>query len=396
MGKTSKKRKKGQQRRFKNIILLIAGLIFTFISLIYVLKLPHKQKAIYKKDLNSNHKLTYEEEIKSPFEEKIKLVDMSIFNALLKSNITAKEFAVTNIYEKEEKGYIFPEQHIEIRSEKEKIESFLKIFLQNNKELFSEENIKIKVGLQHVKIYIDNKLTHSIWIYPKSKIHEKTEHGNLILIIDDIGRDFYIAEELIKLFGNKINLAILPYSPYSQRIQSLCMEKNVAMLLHMPMEPKSYPESNPGQGALFTYMSDKQIIKLTKQAINRLNNIVAVNNHMGSKFTENSHKMTPFFKELKKNNLFFVDSLTTSSSVSKKVGNYVGVNVFKRDIFIDNSKNIEDILLQLKKAEAYSFKKDFVIVIGHPYSETLKALKVWKHTKSPYVQLISIRSLKDN
>ncbi len=395
MAKKGQKKKKGQQAGVKRLFILFAGLFLTFSALIYVLRLPPKDIIKHpSKDSSRKHTLTYEEEIKSPFEQKIKLIDLVIFTALIESHIDSNEFAVTNIYHKVKRGRSFFEQHIEIRSEKPKIATFLKILLEKNKKLFLEKNIEIKIGLQQISVYIDNILTHLIWIYPKNKISEKTRHGNLILIIDDMGRDYVAAQELIKLFGSKINLAILPYSPYAKKIQKLCLEHNVSMLLHMPMEPKSYPEYNPGPGALFTSMSDQQIRKLTNKAINSLKNIVAVNNHMGSKFTENLHVMTIFLKELKKKNLFFIDSRTTPNSVSKVLGKEMGIVVLQRDIFLDNSKNIKDIVLQLRKAEGYSVKKDYVIAIGHPYPETIEALKIWLKTKNPNVDLLSISKLK--
>ncbi len=64
----------------------------------------------------------------------------------------------------------------------------------------------------------------------------------------------------------------------------------------MPMEPITYPETNPGPGALLTNMDALKIKNLTQKALYHFPNILAVNNHMGSKFTQNRGLMRVFFE----------------------------------------------------------------------------------------------------
>jgi polysaccharide deacetylase 2 family uncharacterized protein YibQ len=177
----------------------------------------------------------------------------------------------------------------------------------------------------------------------------------------------------------------------------LCRKLKIPTLLHMPMEPISYPETDPGPGALLTTMPNNELRNAVKKNLMSLPYIVGVNNHMGSKFTQDSRGMKIFLTELKKRHLFFIDSGTTPKSVAQKLGRELGILVFKRDIFIDNEKDIKTILKFLKKAEKYSLKKGVVIAIGHPYPETIAALKIWKKQKNPQVTLIPVtRLLKKN
>jgi len=250
------------------------------------------------------------------------------------------------------------------------------------------------------KLKYEEKLNTPALSITHKEINKKAitqKKGYLILIIDDIGRDLKYAKELIHIFGSDINLSILPYSPHSIEIDNLCRKLKIPTLLHMPMEPISYPETDPGPGALLTTMPNNELRNAVKKNLMSLPYIVGVNNHMGSKFTQDSRGMKIFLTELKKRHLFFIDSGTTPKSVAQKLGRELGILVVKRDIFIDNEKDIKTILKFLKKAEKYSLKKGVVIAIGHPYPETIAALKIWKKQKNPQVTLIPVtRLLKKN
>ena len=77
---------------------------------------------------------------------------------------------------------------------------------------------------------------------------------------------------------------------------------------------------------------------------------------------------------LKKHNIQFIDSVTTSKSSVKRVSKELGLRYIRRDIFIDNVLDVSYILKQLKKAIAKAQKNGTAIAIGHPHKATIKAL----------------------
>jgi polysaccharide deacetylase 2 family uncharacterized protein YibQ len=85
--------------------------------------------------------------------------------------------------------------------------------------------------------------------------------------------------------------------------------------------------------------------------------------------------MREVLKIVKKKDMLFVDSRTTSNSVAGKVARDLGVPSADRNVFLDNTRDVEYIKAQLKEAARLAKRGGKAIAIGHPYPETIKALR---------------------
>lgn len=96
---------------------------------------------------------------------------------------------------------------------------------------------------------------------PKSETEVKPfpDLPKIAIVIDDLGYDRLIAQKFIEL-PLSLTLSFLPQAPYSKEMARLAMEKGKEILLHLPMEPLDYPQTNPGPGALLISMSEEEII----------------------------------------------------------------------------------------------------------------------------------------
>lgn len=216
--------------------------------------------------------------------------------------------------------------------------------------------------------------TPSAPLFPK-------EPGTISLIIDDIGDNYSKSMALYNAIDASITVAILPYSEKVEMFAQKAQHKGYGIMLHLPMEPyprKSGKPLNPGRAALLTTDTPEKL--RAKIAIN-LNvlapYIVAVNNHMGSKFTEWDDGMDILMQELKARDIAFLDSITTSKSAAPRAAARAGVTLLKRDIFIDHFQDEAKITEYLNKALVKAQKGQHVIAIGHPYPETIATLKKW-------------------
>ena len=194
------------------------------------------------------------------------------------------------------------------------------------------------------------------------------------IIIDDIGYDMTPVRELLSIDAD-ITFAILPLLVHSREAADMLHKANRETLLHLPMEPLSYPKEKPGSGALFSDMNDEEVIFQLEKNLASVPYVVGVNNHMGSKFMSSERNLVPVFKQLKKRDLFFIDSRTTNGSKTTSAAQKVYLTVASRKIFLDNERNyakIYQILVDVAEAPAGN---SMPIVIGHPYPETIRALK---------------------
>lgn len=196
----------------------------------------------------------------------------------------------------------------------------------------------------------------------------------VIIVIDDIGYDMKPVRDLLRIDAN-ITFAILPLLSHSREAAEMLHKANREILLHLPMEPLSYPKDKPGSGALFTDMNESEIIFQLEKNLASVPYVTGVNNHMGSKFMTDEAKLTPVFKQLKKKDLFFIDSRTTPSSKTTLVAGKVHLTTASRKVFLDNERDYDKIYrIMMDVAEAPAGKSP-LIVIGHPYPETIRAVK---------------------
>ena len=196
----------------------------------------------------------------------------------------------------------------------------------------------------------------------------------MAIIIDDIGYDMAAVKDLLKI-DTQITYAVLPGLNHSRDAAELVHQAGREVLMHLPMEPQSYPKEKPGAGALFTDMSDEEIILQMEKNFASVPYAAGVNNHMGSKFMSDEAKLLTVFKQLKKKNLFFIDSRTTRDSKTSSASREVHLTVAARKIFLDNERDYSKIYRILTEAASSQTGSTPMIVIGHPYPETIRAIR---------------------
>jgi hypothetical protein len=141
------------------------------------------------------------------------------------------------------------------------------------------------------------------------------------------------------------------------------------------MEPKGYPEMDPGPGALLQCMSESEIRSVVTGHLARVAEAEGVNNHMGSRLTESRDKMTAVMEVLRERGLFFVDSKTSPKSVAFAVARDMGVPAAKRNVFLDNEPTHEYITIQMEHLLNTARHRGRAVGIAHPFPETLGFLR---------------------
>lgn len=199
------------------------------------------------------------------------------------------------------------------------------------------------------------------------------------IVIDDMGSDMKRLRELFKINAD-ITIAVLPHLAYSKKAATEAHDKRGwEVLLHLPMEPKGFDAGetgkDPGKGALYTSMSPKDVMAMVEEDLKGVPFAIGVNNHMGSKFTEDEPLMRAVFEVVRKKRLFFLDSRTTSNSVVDKVSREMKVRSADRSVFLDNTRDERYITGQIDELVAMARRNGTAIAIGHPYPETISALR---------------------
>ncbi len=215
--------------------------------------------------------------------------------------------------------------------------------------------------------------------------------AKLAIIIDDIGYNYANGLRAVKLNG-AYTLSILPLTPHAEKLAKLGHEHNKELMLHNPMSNTKNLALGPG--ALTEDMTRQAFLQVLRANLIQLPNIRGLNNHMGSRLTQNAKAMGWLMQELDQDELFFIDSKTTTESVAWSVANLYRIPAGKRDVFLDHDRAKEHILKQLKRALALAAEQGSAIAIGHPYPETMDILtSSEKLFAAANVSLVSVSEL---
>lgn len=194
------------------------------------------------------------------------------------------------------------------------------------------------------------------------------------IVMDDLGMDLASARALLAI-DLPVTFAILPWNERAPQVAELAHRAGREVLIHLPMEPQGYPATKPGPEALLVSLNDAELRRRFAGYLARVPHAVGGNNHMGSRFTEDREKMQVVIGELQGANLFFLDSVTSGSSVAFEVARALGVPAARRDRFLDNVQDTAKIATEIRKLARLAARQGYAIGICHPYPQTLAALR---------------------
>jgi polysaccharide deacetylase 2 family uncharacterized protein YibQ len=221
-------------------------------------------------------------------------------------------------------------------------------------------------------LYLDGVLSHSVTLLHRPS--QSDVSPKLAIIIDDIGEDLQQAKAFLDL-GIPLTLSILPDQTYSQGAEKMAHERGYEVMMHLPMEPKNCSQHNPGRGAVYTNMDEGRIAAIIKSDLKQFSYIKGVNNHMGSRATEDEKTMRAVLNTLKSTGLYFVDSQTSSQSIAYRTAWEMGIPSGENMIFIDNEPEVNYSKNFIDKAIRLTIQRGQGIIISHPRQTTLEALK---------------------
>ena len=111
--------------------------------------------------------------------------------------------------------------------------------------------------------------------------------------------------------------------------------------------------------------------------IARVPGLSGINNHEGSRFTQDAASLAPVMRALAARHLFFFDSRTGPQSKVAIVAEAAGVMTAGRDIFLDDDASPAAVAAQLEALERQAKRGGVAIAIGHPHDVTLRMLAAW-------------------
>jgi len=188
------------------------------------------------------------------------------------------------------------------------------------------------------------------------------------IIIDDLGQSSERDNRTLALPG-PVTMAVMPDTPHATTFARQAHKAGKTVILHMPMDPATGP---------YAWHPEVPLTELAKRldaALAKVPYAAGINNHMGSRMTAQRQPMAWLMGELQQRHLFFVDSRTSAATVAAAQAQAQGLAHVSRDVFLDDVRTTEAITRQLHQGIALASKQGSVVLIGHPYPQTLEVLE---------------------
>jgi polysaccharide deacetylase 2 family uncharacterized protein YibQ len=203
------------------------------------------------------------------------------------------------------------------------------------------------------------------------------ELPKVAIILDDMGGNLEMVKQVKMLRGSRLTVSILPFLEYTREAATELDAAGFEILLHLPMEPLSYPRHDPGKGAIFVSMTPEATVLRVKACLDQVPGAVGVNNHMGSRATLDRPTMGTVMRVLRARSLFFIDSMTHQGSIAADVARSYRVPTARRAVFLDNDNSEASIRRQLDALVRRARRDGKAVGIGHGRPATVRVLRAW-------------------
>jgi len=216
------------------------------------------------------------------------------------------------------------------------------------------------------------------WLRNAVALHAPVTGPMIAIVLDDVGVNKPDAELALNLPA-PITLSIMTYADNAAELAARAHERGHELMLHVPMQPVN-DRINPGPNALLVGLSPDELKRRLDWGLNRFPGFIGINNHMGSRFTQDEAGMRIVMTDLQARGLLFLDSRTIANSVGERIAQEQGVPHIGRDVFLDDEVALlggDSVARQLAVAERIATKRGFVVAIGHPHPATVAVLQKW-------------------
>lgn len=196
----------------------------------------------------------------------------------------------------------------------------------------------------------------------------------IAVVIDDMGVDRRRSARIVALPG-PLTLAWLPYARDLPGQTAAARSAGHELMVHLPMEPLG--GADPGPNAMLTGLAPDELNRRLADSLSAFDGFVGVNNHMGSRFTQDRDGMRLVLAELERRGLLFLDSRTSGKSVGYSLARDLKMPAAGRDVFLDHDMSPAAVRASLEKVEQVARRQGYAVAIGHPHDVTAAALAEW-------------------
>jgi len=173
-----------------------------------------------------------------------------------------------------------------------------------------------------LRVGYGDRVTHSIVVEPNPAIVDAG--AQIAFIVLDLDRD---SEDLYKSFLASpipFTFALRPDQPSVSREAKELRNAKQEIFLHLPMEPRGYPQVDPGKDAILLDQSQAEIEERMNRCLASVGPTQGIITRMGGAAVNDPDVMRAVLNEVKRRNLVFVDAHGGGPTIVEDLGEEMG------------------------------------------------------------------------
>jgi uncharacterized protein len=190
------------------------------------------------------------------------------------------------------------------------------------------------------------------------------------LIIGGLGLNAKATQQAIDGLPPEVTLSFVPYADGLQDWIDKARAAGHEVLIEAPMEPKDYPDNDPGPDTLMAAAGPQETVQRLDWVLSRASGYFGVTNYLGSKFLQSPTAVGVFENELRERGLAFIDD-----GAAANVGG--GLPRATADRIVDDQLDGQAIEAQLGALETQAQRSGKALGAGFAYPVTLDEVARW-------------------
>ena len=236
---------------------------------------------------------------------------------------------------------------------------------ENSVEQKNQDQAKPEPKPKPIEEKVEEKKTEKKTVpVAKFNIPQAVRGAKIAFVIDDAGLNVTNLKKYTGL-NFPLTVAVLPKLSHTKECAQEIRASGKELILHQPMQAMNL-EMNPGEGAIKPDMSLSDIYAQVLRNVAELGGgVKGINNHEGSLISADSMKIGAVLDAVSDSGIYFLDSRTTAQTQAPQAALERGMDIYERDVFIDDVINRDEMIKQIYRGIGIANKKGRCIMIGH-------------------------------
>jgi polysaccharide deacetylase 2 family uncharacterized protein YibQ len=197
------------------------------------------------------------------------------------------------------------------------------------------------------------------------------------IVVTNMGLSAAATDHAINALPGAVTLAFAPFAEGLKDGLARARGKGHEVLLNAPMEPESYPRSDPGPKALLTSLSEAENLENLTWILTRGEAYVGIANLTGGRFAQSPDHLKPVLAMLRQRGLLYVDRWAGVETPSGKIAKEMELPFTGVQMVVDQEPTKNGIDGRLAELERIARRDGRAVGLALPYPLSLERIALW-------------------